>query len=232
MINNKYVLFRKIDFGQKNLFLITRYIITIKLQQSVNMVIHSTVVSFDIGKVNMSYCIAKVDNNKPDRPITIIDWSLVNLISEEENETLEIICSKCVSWLKEVFTTNKIRDKRNTWVLVERQRPINPDAFALSYTVFSYFLAKYNNINITFVSAKSKPIEQTGRKRKRAGVKVTKNVLEDLHSNADNDKWSEWFYEQPKKDDLSDSLLQIIGNIENIEVYEENIQDNDVIVID
>lgn len=196
------------------------------------MVQHSTVVSFDIGKVNMSYCIVNVDNNKPDKPITIKDWCLVKLISDDENETLEIICSKCISWLKEVFTTNKIRDKRNTWVFIERQRPINPDAFALSYTVFSYFIAKYNNINVSFVSAKSKPIEQTGKKRKRAGVKVTKNVLEDLPSNADNDKWSEWFYEQPKKDDLSDSLLQIIGNMNKIQVYEEVVHNDNVIVID
>jgi Poxvirus A22 protein len=198
---------------------------------------HSTVVSFDIGKVNMSYCIVDVDNDKPERPITIKDWCLVNLTYDDENEiieSIEAVSSKCISWLKEVFTTNKIRDRRNTWILVERQRPINPDAFALSYTVFTYFMSKYNNVNVSFVSAKSKPIEQTGKKRKRAGVKVTKNTLECLPSNANNDKWSEWFYEQTKKDDLSDSFLQIIGNMNKIVVYEENknIEYDHVIVID
>jgi hypothetical protein len=197
------------------------------------MIQHSTVVSFDIGKVNMSYCIVDVDNSKQERPITIIDWCLVRLTgTEDKKETLEVICSKCISWLKEVFTTNKIKDKRNTWILVERQRPINPDAFALSYTVFAYFMTEYNNINISFVSAKSKPIEQTGKKRKRAGVKVTKDALQNLPSNTDNDKWSEWFCEQSKKDDLSDSFLQIVGNMIDIVVYEENIQDDDVIIID
>lgn len=195
--------------------------------------IHSTIVSFDIGKVNMSYCIVDVDNSKNERPITIKDWCLTNLTSTEKRETIEIICSKCISWLKDIFTTNKIKDKKNTWVLVERQRPINPDAFVLSYTVFTYFMTKYYNINVSFVSAKSKPIEQTGKKRKRVGIKITKQIIENLNSNSDNDKWTEWFYEQSKKDDLSDSLLQIIGNLKDIVVYPDEQETNkNTIIID
>lgn len=195
--------------------------------------IHSTIVSFDVGKVNMSYCIVDVDNSKNDRPITIKDWCLTNLTITGEKETIEIICSKCISWLKDIFTTNKIKDRKNTWVLVERQRPINPDAFALSYTVFTYFMTKYLNINVTFVSAKSKPIQQTGKKRKRAGIKITKDIIENLDSNSDNDKWTEWFYEQSKKDDLSDSLLQIMGNLKDIVVYNDERETNkNTIIID
>ena len=201
------------------------------MKMSSNTKPHSTIVSFDIGKVNMSYCIVNVDNNKVQRPMRILDWCLTNLTSSDEKETIEIICSKCISWLKEVFTTNKISDKANTWVLVERQRPINPDAFALSYTVFTYFMTKYNNINVSFVSAKSKKITEGGKKRKRAGVVLTKKFLEDLPSNSDNDKWSEWFYLQNKKDDLSDSLLQIIGNMNNVRVYQEE-EPNNIIIID
>lgn len=195
--------------------------------------IHSTIVSFDVGKVNMSYCIVDVDNSKNDRPITIKDWCLTNLTITGEKETIEIICSRCISWLKDIFTTNKIKDRKNTWVLVERQRPINPDAFALSYTVFTYFMTKYLNINVTFVSAKSKPIQQTGKKRKRAGIKITKDIIENLDSNSDNDKWTEWFYEQSKKDDLSDSLLQIMGNLKDIVVYNDERETNkNTIIID
>lgn len=193
---------------------------------------HSTVVSFDIGKVNMSYCIVDIDNSKENRPITIIDWCLTRLTSNDKKETIEIICSKCISWLKEVFTSNKIKDRLNTWVLVERQRPINPDAFALSYTVFTYFISKYNNINVSFVSAKSKQIHETGKKRKRGGIKMTKKFLEELPSNDNNDKWSEWFYGQPKKDDLSDSLLQIQGNMNFIKVYDENENTNIIVIED
>jgi Poxvirus A22 protein len=194
---------------------------------------YSTVISFDIGKVNMSYCIVDIDNSKNDRPITIKDWCLTNLTNTDEKETIEIICSKCVSWLKDIFTTNKIKDRKNTWVLVERQRPINPDAFALSYTVFTYFMTKYYNINVSFVSAKSKLIEQTGRKRKRASVKTTKEIIENLDCNNDNNKWTEWFYEQSKKDDISDSLLQVIGNLKHIKVYQDEQDANkNTIVID
>jgi hypothetical protein len=192
----------------------------------------STVVSFDIGKVNMSYCIVEIDNVKKERPLTIKDWCLTNLTDNNEKETIEIICSKCITWLKSVFTTNKIRDKRNTWILVERQRPINPDAFALSYTVYSFFMTKYNYANVAYVSAKSKPIEQTGKKRKRAGVKNTKNILSDLITNDDNIMWSEWYYEQSKKDDLADSFLQIVGNINSIKIYNEDNVPQNIVIID
>lgn len=195
------------------------------------MLVNSTVVSFDVGKVNMSYCIVEINNNSDERPITIKDWCLENLTDSNEKETIEIICSKCIEWLKSVFTTNKIRDRRNTWVLVERQNPINPDAFALSYTIFTYFVSKYHSINVLFVSAASKSIQAHGKKRKRESVKVTKNILEDLDTNHHNNKWTEWFYEQPKKDDLSDSLMQIIGNMKDIIVYPET-EHSTIIVID
>lgn len=192
----------------------------------------STIVSFDIGKVNMSYCIVDVDNSKNDRPVTIKDWCLKNLTSANEKETIEIICSKCVSWLKDIFTTNKIKDTKNTWLLVERQRPINPDAFALSYTVYTYFMTKYSNINVSFVSANTKLIQQVGKKRKRASITATKEIIGNLNSNNDNDKWTEWFYEQSKKDDLSDSLLQILGNLKHIKVYHDEQVNKNIIIID
>lgn len=194
----------------------------------------SVVVSFDIGKVNMSYCIVELDNTKEGRPVTILDWNITNLSKGlGEKPSLEVIASHCVSWLKDVFTTNKIRDSKNTWVLVERQRPINPDAFGLAYTVFTFFMSKYNKTNVSFVSAKSKPIQQAGKKRKRAGVNVTKSIFDDLVENASNLKWKTWFLLQKKKDDIADSFLQIIGNTNGIAVYEQDVIDaSNVIVID
>lgn len=194
----------------------------------------SVVVSFDIGKVNMSYCIVELDNRKEGRPLTILDWSITNLSAGlGDKPSLEVIASHCVSWLKDIFRTNKIRDSKNTWVLVERQRPINPDAFGLAYTVFTFFMSKYNKTNVSFVSAKSKPIPQVGKKRKRAGVNVTKSIFDGLEENASNIKWMTWFQQQKKKDDISDSFLQIIGNTSRIAVYEQEVIDaNTVIVID
>lgn len=193
----------------------------------------SVVVSFDIGKVNMSYCIVEVDNTVPNRPLTIKDWNRKNLCESLAEPTLEEISSNCVSWLKEVFTTNKIRDNKNTWVLVERQRPINPDAFGLAYTVFTFFMSKYNTVNVSFVSAKSKPISEVGSKRKRASVEATKNYLDGLVSNTMNMKWIVWFQQQKKKDDIADSFIQIVGNMKGIVIHEqETINFDNVIVID
>jgi len=192
----------------------------------------SVVVSFDIGKVNMSYCIVELDNTKEGRPVTIIDWNKTNLCEGlGENPSLEVVASHCVSWLKGVFTTNKIRDSKNTWVLVERQRPINPDAFGLAYTVFTFFMSKYNKTNVCFVSAKSKPIQQDGKKRKRASVNVTKSIFDDLEENANNLKWKTWFQLQKKKDDIADSFLQIIGNTSGIAVYEQDTADHTTVIV-
>jgi hypothetical protein len=193
----------------------------------------SVVVSFDIGKVNMSFCIVEVDNTVPNRPLTIIDWNKTNLCENLEKPTLEVISSKCVTWLKSIFTTNKIRDSRNTWILVERQRPINPDAFGLAYTVFTFFMSKYSMVNVSFVSAKSKPMNEKGKKRKRASVNVTRGILDDLQENAMNLKWISWFQQQKKRDDLADSFLQIVGNMRGIAIHEQDIVDvQHVIVLD
>lgn len=193
----------------------------------------SIVVSFDIGKVNMSYCIVEVNNNLHERPLTIIDWNKTNLCEGRDNPTLEEISSLCVVWLKEVFKTNKIQDSQNTWILVERQRPINPSAFALSYTVFTFFMSRYYKTNVSFVSAKSKPIEVTGKKRKRASVRAAKGLLDGLDDNSNNLKWISWFQKQKKTDDLSDSFIQIVGNLHNIKVYEHDFTNaSQIIVID
>lgn len=199
----------------------------------------SVVVSFDIGKVNMSYCIVEVDNMLPNRPLTIKDWNKTNLCENLDNPTLEVISSNCVTWLKSIFTTNKIRDNMNTWILVERQRPINPDAFGLAYTVFTFFMSRYSRVNVSFVSANSKPINETGKKRKRASVQATKGILDDLQDNDINLKWVSWFQQQKKRDDLADSFLQIVGNMRGITIHTSDIEDNqdiqdieDVIIID
>lgn len=190
----------------------------------------SVVVSFDIGKVNMSYCIVEVDNTLPNRPLTIKDWNKTNLCENLDNPTLEVISSNCVTWLKSIFTTNKIRDNMNTWILVERQRPINPDAFGLAYTVFTFFMSRYSMVNVSFVSAKSKPINEKGKKRKRASVQATKGILDDLQDNDINLKWVSWFQQQKKRDDLADSFLQIVGNMKGITIHKSDIED--IIVID
>lgn len=193
----------------------------------------SVVVSFDIGKVNMSYCIVEVDNTQQNRPLTIKDWNKTNLCENLDKPSLEVISSNCVTWLKSIFTTNKIKDSRNTWILVERQRPINPDAFGLAYTVFTFFMSRYNTVNVSFVSAKSKPITETGKKRKRASVKVTRGILDDLQENAMNLKWISWFQQQNKRDDLADSFLQIVGNMRGIAIHEQDSVDvQHVIIID
>jgi hypothetical protein len=193
----------------------------------------SHVLSFDVGKVNMAYCVMEVDNNKVSRPVTLKVWKLINFTEGDPDASLEIVSSKCVSWLNttfDLFMSNILNDNKNTWIMIERQRPINPDAFALSYTLFSFFLTKYKFANVSFVSPNSKPIESTGRKRKSASVAKVNEILDTFLQNERNVQLISWFRMQPKKDDLADCFLQIMGNIKNITVSHNT--DPNVIVID
>jgi len=194
-----------------------------------NNIPDSIIISFDIGKVHMACCVVKVKNDSNDKIPIIERWFIKDVSNGDSSLNLERVCSCCVEWLKRDFNYTNMHDNKNTWVLVERQRPINPDAFAMSYTVFTYFLTKFNDLNVAFVSPKSKPIKEKGKKRKRGSVATTKGLLTDLYSNDANTEWMSWYNRQPKKDDLADAFLQIVGNLDKLHVYKI---EPEVVVID
>jgi hypothetical protein len=179
----------------------------------------SIVLSFDVGTVNMSACLAEIHH--PYKRVKIRRWKLVNVDMGNIERTSATIVASLDTW----FGT-EIKNNKNTWVLVERQVPSNYNCLCLSYVLWTYYMTKYNEINVSFVSAKSKPITSSGRKRKRESVRNAKETL--IHHS--DQHWYDWLMLQNKKDDLTDAYLQIIGNVENMTYY--NIKNVNVNVID
>lgn len=165
-----------------------------------------SVLSFDIGTINMAYCLVEIKNKR----IRIKEWKLLNI----DVGNLERTASLFITLVQNTFNPNinKLQDNHKTWVLVERQVPTNYNCFALSYVVWSYFMSSYKKANVSFVNAIDKPLESVGKKRKRESVTKAIEILNDNEEY----QWLKWLNTQNKKDDLCDAYLQIIGNIDKI----------------
>ncbi len=165
----------------------------------------SYVLSFDIGVVNMAYCLVEV--SQPIKSIKVLQWRLINI----DMGNIERASAVCIALLDSIFG-NSIKNDKNTWVLVERQVPKNHNCVCLSYVVWTYFMTKHQNINVSFVGADSKPLSSVGKKRKSESIKNASEVLRQYGEDA----WILWLKQQVKKDDFTDAYLQIVGNLERI----------------
>jgi hypothetical protein len=170
----------------------------------------------------MAFCLAQVKH--PEKSIKIVKWQLINI----DLGNIERTSALCVALMGRLFVQSQshpLKNNKNTWVIVERQMPTNFNCLSLSYVIWTYFMTKFSNINVSFVSATSKPITSTGRKRKRDSVITAQDILK---AN-DVGEWVTWLQKQTKKDDLTDAYLQIVGNIDKI-VYNHEEHNNENVV--
>jgi hypothetical protein len=186
----------------------------------------STVISFDIGLVNLAFCVANIkhdsDGNKS-KSITILDWKLYDL----NTKNAEKGSATCIALFKNAFAN--MQDTNNVWVLIERQLPVNTQCMCISHTVFAFFLSCFEKVNVSFVNSISKPLVGKKRQRKKESVILTREYLENESS-----LWLPWFNKQNKKDDLADAFTQILGNLPNIKynTIEAKEEAPEVIIID
>jgi hypothetical protein len=171
----------------------------------------SLVISFDVGLMNMAMCVARVSHSL--QTFDIIEWDLFDTCSNNIEECSALLVKR----LKDKF--QKTTDSKNTWVVIERQVPQNIKCMCLSHTLLSFFLTKYDEMHVSYVSAISKPLVSKGKKRKIESVEVLKEYLQD--SSETNKAWFAWFELQNKKDDLADAFLQIVGNSQYLVLYDE-----------
>lgn len=169
----------------------------------------SMIISFDVGLANLSLCIAIAEEGT--KCADIVHWDLFDLGTRVAEEASAIL----VDQLKCIF--KDVHDSLNTWVLIERQLPENVKCMCLSHCIFTFFLTKFNKLHVSFVSASSKPLMSNGKKRKRESVDVVSDMLK-------GSKWLTWLNMQKKKDDLCDAYLQIVGNLEHIKYFKEDIR--------
>jgi hypothetical protein len=156
----------------------------------------------------MAFCLADVKH--PDKTVKIRQWKLVNI----DIDNIERTSALCITLMNHMFNDSNrcLPNNKNTWVVVERQVPTNYNCLSLSYVIWTYFMTKYTNINVSFVAAISKPLHSKGRKRKRESVLHAQDILKESGETV----WLHWLERQSKKDDLTDAYIQIVGNIDKI----------------
>ena len=175
--------------------------------------------SFDIGTINMAYCL--LDNME-----NIHQWGLFSI----GTSTLE---SQCTRLAKQLDTLGFHELEDNLTVIIEKQPKINAKMRVIEGCILMYFVQKKLKGNkylkkITVYSPKHKlkcykmapdeePIVQKCKKghyqRKRLGIEHCRRMITRHEHNKD---WLEFFENnKAKADDLADSYLQGISYVRN-----------------
>lgn len=154
-----------------------------------------TILSFDVGKNNLSYCVM---NNE-----TIFEW---------------VICS--FNNIQELINIlDNINLENITIVLIEQQPTRNIQMFKIMNYIEFYFNYKTIETKLMSGKLKLKPYKEElnelikncktknkgaqYRCRKKLSVIITKREVEEKHK-----EWLEYFIKTKKKDDLGDCYLQ------------------------
>jgi hypothetical protein len=189
-------------------------------------------ISFDIGVKNLAVCILKYDSN-----ITIIDWDVIRLAdTKKELKSIDELSERLFMALDEIVGKLKVKTMDIIDVVLIENQPSNLNGImkTVQHIIYTYFsLLKYweNNIHkVEFINASHKlknhsyiPLqneENIVAKKNSKGFTREKykwNKATSIYicrQYIDHDSFlTEYFDNNKKKDDLSDSFLQAVSYI-------------------
>lgn len=156
------------------------------------------IASFDIGEKNFAYCIGTKDQ--------IYTWCHHDVM-KTKRQTIPESCVAISDILEQEdwFECNQI--------IIEQQMRTNVRAQRVSQHVWTWFHCKYPHIPVTFVKSSLKTQHFLGentlsnRGRKKWAVEKSLSILKDRNDT----KHIELLKTHKKKDDLSDTLLQLLA---------------------
>jgi len=175
------------------------------------------VLSFDVGVVNLAYCI--IDFQKTNQEVKIIHWEVISLENTKDH-------AKLYTTLIESLDSRKFLIDDIHTVLIEKQPSVNPKMRIIAGCLQTYFFirgvvdsktVKY----VKFYSPKyklhsytsTKALHVTGSNKylrtKKLGILVCESKLQDFN---ETEKLV-FFKKHKKKDDLADSYLQAISYV-------------------
>lgn len=159
--------------------------------------------SFDVGTVNLAFCI--IDENE-----IIKYWDVINIKSSDPIKTCRLMVEQLdgVELLKQVDQ-----------VIVEKQPSCNPKMRVIEGFIVSYFCIRSKTCGVTSYSPKYKlncydgftpnfNVKSEYTERKKTGIYHTKHLIVDQ-----DPKFIELFDKSKKKDDLADCYLQALSYI-------------------
>lgn len=171
--------------------------------------------SFDIGIKNLAFCLV-------DPSCQILCWEIVDISSDQGGKgDMDAMASKLVQFLDEL-TVNQLQDTKQLEVLIENQPVMKaPTMKSIQMIIYSYFKISsvhgLMDVQTKFVSAskKNKYMIQQGYDVKPKCYKSNKEnsilcVKKYLESRNDGEHVT-LLEKHRKKDDLCDSLLQILS---------------------
>jgi len=173
------------------------------------------ILSFDVGIINLAYCIFDTSNSK------ILHWEVISLENTKDH------CKLHISLIRELDKRGHLTDDIDV-VLIEKQPSFNPKMRIIASCLQTYFfirgvidceLKQKKKIRvIKFFSPKHKlkchngpQIEVTGSTKysqtKKMGIIICRDKL---NQNNETFEIKQIFEKSKKKDDLSDCYLQAI----------------------
>jgi len=173
------------------------------------------ILSFDVGIVNLAYCIFCTNTLK------IIKWEIISLENTKDHCKLHVLLIKQLDIkFKEIINTIDI-------VLIEKQPSFNPKMRIIAGCLQSYFFIRgivdshekpiktikffspkhklkcFNGTELVISSGSNSKYSQT----KKLGIVICRNKLMEY---SETEEYKMFFENSKKKDDLADSYLQAI----------------------
>jgi hypothetical protein len=148
--------------------------------------------SIDIGAKHLALC--EASHGGQEAGVRVTDMKLLTM----EEATVEQSVRNVIALLNDTCEVIEV----GTVVLIERQVIHNVKAMALGYAVMAFFLSR--GLTVKMCSANIKPLTASGKKRKRDAIEVAKTMLQGT-------MWYDKLLAFPKKDDVADAYLQLVG---------------------
>ena len=186
-------------------------------------------ISWDIGITNLAYCIMEDFN--------IIKWGVIDIRECEVKKKKKNIIKIAPILINKVYSDLDLIDI--DYVLIENQPCMkNPVMKSVQMILYTYYLmCKEKNCNnasrikkIFLISASNKLKVYDGPEielnykssytiRKKKAILHAKYFLEKKCDQADGEKWLDYFNNNKKKDDLSDTYLQGLYFLTNLKKF-------------
>lgn len=164
------------------------------------------IISVDVGLKNLAICVARFTD---ENTCEVLNLTKINV---QEKKIVQSVSRGCSRFSKHIRKLINVEDFYTTKLFIEQQNPRNSGAYAMFYGILGTCIGL--GIKLLFpVDAKIKPLKKDTVKQKRKSVSRLMEVLQDYSNHLENfDEVLQMVEDvQGKKDDVLDTLLQIVG---------------------
>ena len=172
------------------------------------------VLSFDIGIKNLAYCLMNIDNWE------ILEWDIKDISNGGKDNNVDTLADNIIEFLDDLLLRNDSVAQLD--ILIENQPVLKaPKMKTIQLIIYSYFKIMNNHgmreSKPMFVSAGKKNtymksngytlIPKNYKSNKETSIKMITDYLRNIKKEKELEKLNSY----KKKDDIADSLIQILA---------------------